>query len=356
MTKKNILSLRLQNQQLAKQTIKTPSEMARWFGAIQSQDYGAAKWAIGQRIQKSTDTMIETAFNRGSILRTHALRPTWHFVHPEDILWMVTLNATRVKPIFKYYYRQLNLTDTILHRAQEIFYEALQGGKALMRSELGELLLQKGIPGKGQALGHILGEAEINGLICSGPLNGKKFTYMLLKERVPQAKFRSIEESVNELTKRYFQSHGPATIKDFAWWSGLTMADCLKGVTAQKNLQKYNVDGKQYYAFAFDENLRMTDQAFLLPNFDEYTVAYKERAIFYDPRNTTYLNSNENVAFGNMIIIRGEVVAMWKKTVKPKSIEIQTVPFKAISASEQDKITSAFAHYGAFLKKSIKLL
>jgi hypothetical protein len=196
MTQQDILAIRLANQQLSQQTFITPHDLVQWFGAVQSQDYAAAKWVLGQRLSGFTDEMLNQVFDKGEILRTHALRPTWHFVTPEDILWIINLNATRVKPILRYYYRQLDLTDSVLGKAQDIITEALRGGNALTRTELGELLLQAKLPGKGQVLGHIMGEVELNGVVCSGPRRGKQFTYMLLQERAPKAKTLSKDESI----------------------------------------------------------------------------------------------------------------------------------------------------------------
>lgn len=357
MTIQDILISRLHNQQLAIHTFQTPQETVRWFGAVQSQDYGGAKWALGQRLAHMTEVKLDKAYDAGEILRTHALRPTWHFVTPEDILWITQLNAIRVKPIMRYYYKQLDLSESVLEKAQRIIYEALHGNKALTRTELGELLLKANLPGKGQALGHIMCEAELNGLVCSGPRIGKQFTYMLLKERAPQAKLLSTEASIIELCKRYFQSHGPATIKDFAWWSGLTVADCMKGISQQKNVHTMTAGTLIYYYFDIrDDQRTMPDEAYLLPNYDEYTVAYKERDAFYDPSNTAYLNSRENVAFGNMIVVKGEIIAMWKKTLRSKTVEIQVLPFKSFSRTETQQITVAFEKYGAFINKTVKLL
>jgi hypothetical protein len=356
MTIQDILIQRLNNQQLAKHTYKTPQEVIYWLGAMQSQDYGGAKWALGQRLENYTDAILDEAYDKGEILRTHALRPTWHFVHPDDILWITRLNATRVKPILRYYYNQLDLTDKVLEKAQNIIQEALQGGKALTRTELGNALLQAKVPGRGQALGHIMSEVELNGVVCSGPRKGKQFTYMLLKDRAPHAKELSLEESVIALTKRYFQSHGPATIKDFAWWSGLTVADCTKGIKSDKDLQTVTVGNLQYYYFENSDQRLMPEVAYLLPNYDEYTIAYKQRDAFYDPTNAKYFDSRENVAFGNMIVVHGEIIAMWKRLVKSNVVEIQVLPFKSFSKTETKLIHKAFERYGTFLDKTIKLL
>jgi hypothetical protein len=96
MTKQDIAKQRLHNQRVENTNLKAPSDVVAWLGAVQAQDYAAAKWAIGLRSQHVTDVDVEQAFTNGKILRTHVLRPTWHFVTPEDICWLLKLTAPRV--------------------------------------------------------------------------------------------------------------------------------------------------------------------------------------------------------------------------------------------------------------------
>ncbi len=203
------------------------------LGAVQSQDYAAAKWGVGQRTVGITDAIVEQAFADGSILRTHVMRPTWHFVTPSDIRWMLSLTAPRVHAANAYRYRELELNEAVFRRCRSSLMRALQGGRQLTRTELRQLLQRARIDTTApQRLAYLLMHAELEGVICSGARRGKQFTYALLDERVPPASVPQRDEALHDLTMRYFSTRGPATPQDFSWWSGLTVADAKRGVEA----------------------------------------------------------------------------------------------------------------------------
>jgi hypothetical protein len=216
MTHLEIAHQRLHNQLISRQTFEKAGDVVGWLGAVQAQDYAAAKWAVGQRVQEATDVAIDRAFADGAILRTHVMRPTWHFVTPADIRWMLQLTAPRVNALNASYYRQRALDDDIFKRSNAILAKALQGGKQLTRTELASVLQQAGIAtGDLLRLTYLMIRAELDGVLCSGARRGKQFTYALLDEQAPQAKSLERDEALAELTRRYFTSHGPATLQDF---------------------------------------------------------------------------------------------------------------------------------------------
>lgn len=353
MSTMDILELRLTNQQLTQTSFSDPAKLVAWFGAVQSQDFPAAKWVVGQRLQNTTDETIENAFNQGNILRTHVMRPTWHFVHPEDIRWMLQLTAPRVKAIMSYYYRQLGLTETLIQKTQDVFQNALQGKKQLTRTQLAQALQAQGIKASGQKLGHIVGEAELDGVICSGPKIGKQFTYMLLEERAPKAKALVTEEALALLTKKYFQSHGPATIKDFAWWSGLTVVDVKKGIALNKSLHSETVEGKTYYFFK-TTSLPMKQDIYLLPNYDEYTIAYKERELFFDPEEAKKLPPvGRAVAFSHTIMKEGKIIGMYRREPVKNTVVITPKFFDKPSAVEMRGFQKGVEKYEKFLEMKV---
>ena len=221
---------RLRQQQLAAPRFPTPEEVVAWLGAVQAQDYLGAKWALGLRLPETTDAAIEQAFADGAILRTHVLRPTWHFVAPADIRWMQALTGGRVLAANGYMVRQHGLEEATFQRSNAALAGALTGGNFLTRNELGAALAAAGIHAEGNRLAYLVMRAELDALICSGPRRGKQFTYALLEERVPPAPALTPEEALAELTRRYFTGHGPATLQDFSRWSGLTVADARQGV------------------------------------------------------------------------------------------------------------------------------
>src|SRR6266704_5397496 len=220
MINRGIAQQRLHNQHITQRTLETPQALVEWLGAVQAQDFAAAKWALGLRLHGVTDDDIEQAFTNGAILRTHVMRPTWHFVSPADIRWLLALTAPRVHQTLAYYNRKLELDDAVFRCTNAMLANALQGGKQLTRDELVFALQQAGIATEGeQRVTHIMMRAELDGVICSGARRDKQFTYALLAERAPHARMLARDEALAELTTRYFMSHGPATIQDFVWWS-----------------------------------------------------------------------------------------------------------------------------------------
>src|SRR5512141_1191648 len=201
----DVIRRRLHNQLLSQTECTEPAQVVEQFGAVQAQDYAGAKWALGQRLRNgTTDAALDKAFNEGKILRTHVMRPTWHFVTPADIRWMLALTAPRVLSLLAYGDRLLGLDKTALKQSNAVLAKALKGGRQLMRSELKPILQKNGFHTEGLHLGHLLIHAELDGVICSGGKRGKQFTYALLDERAPQAKSLEREEALAELTKRYF--------------------------------------------------------------------------------------------------------------------------------------------------------
>jgi hypothetical protein len=259
------IRIRLRNHRLAGPRFKSPVEVVRWFGAVQAQEYAAAKWALALRTKRATDRDVEDAFDRGDIIRTHVLRPTWHFVLPEDLRWMLELTAPRVKQAMAFHGRWLGVDEKAVQRAKAVLAKALSGGRYLTRAQLSALL-----NATGQRLAHLVMFAELDALVCSGPRRGKQFTYALVDERCPKTAPLGRDEALGRLAHRYFRSHGPALPQDFAWWSGLTVKDArraieIAGVTVR--------DG--YLSKSWRPAPRGTAQ--VLPNFDEFFLAYKVR-------------------------------------------------------------------------------
>jgi hypothetical protein len=337
---------RLYQQRLTQNQFSTPEEIVAWMGAVQGQDYLGTKWALGMRLQNGNDETIEQAFNEGRILRTHVMRPTWHFVTPTDIRWLVELTAPRVNALSASYFRQLELDDALFARSNEVIVKALEGGRHLTRAELGAALSAVGIAADGIRLGYIIFRAELDALVCSGPRRGKQFTYALLDERAPQAKSLPREEALAELTRRYFTSHGPATVHDFAWWSGLTVADTKAGLgMVGAELTHEVIDEQTYYFSASMPPVsQASNDAFLLPSFDEFTVGF---ASFDETRRGQ--EAPENVAFYSPIVMRGRVIGSWRRTLKAKAAYIDIAPFAPLKPTENEAIQAAAQRYGQFV-------
>lgn len=348
----DIARRRLLNQRLSGVKFDTPQEVVRWLGAVQSQDYAGAKWALAMRMNGVTDAQLDQAFADGAILRTHVMRPTWHFVTPEDIRWLLRLTAPRVHAASAYYYRQRGLDEAIFGRAHAALIKTLAGGKQFTRAELEPALRQAGISLEGeQVFSTILMHAELEGVICSGERRGKQFTYALLDERAPQVIMLERDEALAELVRRYFTSHGPALVKDFVWWSGLTVADANAGLDAAKSqLEREVIDGKTYW-FAPSPQVYAdaSPTAYLLPNYDEYTVSYRDRSAFYNPIHDDKTGARENFLFNHAIIIDGQVAGSWRRTFGKGTVVVELALFAPLSDDERMAVEAAARRYGDFL-------
>ena len=350
MTTSDIRELRLQNQHLAAPQFTQPEGLVYYMGAIQSQDYTGGKWAIAQRLKGANDKTIEDAFTRGDIIRTHVMRPTWHFVHPKDVRWMIQLTAPRVMKIAGTQHRQHKLDHIVFSKSEKAILQALEGGKQLTRDEIAKELERAGIATNEQRFIHIMMQMELIGLVCSGGRQGKQFTYALLDERVPATKPFDRREADVELADRYFTSHGPATLQDYVWWSGLTVVDAKAGLGAIKHkLNNAELNGNTYW-FAEQSNLSANKSpgAFLLPNYDEYIVSYKDRS-------TTIAASNLNKAdprgtiFNHTIIANGKIIGIWKRAIGKSKVNIELIPFAPLSNVNKAAIGSAAKRYAKFL-------
>lgn len=350
MTDSEIVKTRLINQQIAKTQLMNPQEIVAWMAAMQAQEYAMAKWAIGLRLPGLKDEDVEKAFNDGAILRTHLMRPTWHFVTPADIRWMLALTAPRVSAVNAYYYHKFELDTEIFKRSNDVIIKALQGGKQLTRAILKSALEQDGIIADGLRLSYIMMGAELDGIICSGARQGKQFTYALLDERVPPAKALERDEALAELTLRYFTSRGPATLKDFSYWSGLTMKDAKEGIEMLRSHFVYEVINDQEYIFIPNKsnNEDEMQKTFLMPDYDEYGMSYKDRSAIFMSGDIILENQDGNTASNRMIIINGVIRGTWQWTVKNKAIEISTNPFTVLSEWENQALNKAIKRYKAF--------
>ena len=349
----DIIRDRLINQQIAESKFKKPQEIVTWMVAMQAQEYAMAKWAIGLRLKEANDAGVEEAFNNGSILRTHLMRPTWHFVSPKDIRWLLTLTAPRVNKASAFMYRQCELDIKIFNRSNDVLAKALEGSKYLTRNALKAALEKAKIPAVGFRLGYLLMRAELDGIICSGPREGKQFTYALFDERVPPSKYVNREEGLVELSRRYFQSRGPATVQDFVSWSGLTVKDAREGVANLGARFEYEIiDGREHIFIPTKTKTRKSEfqTTFLMPDYDEYGMSYKDRSAIFNPESTNAI-SRGNPVFNRMIIIDGRIEGTWRRIEKGKRVIIETLLFGQLKQSKHRAVIKAAKRYSIFIDK-----
>ena len=352
MTFPEIAKYRLLNQQLTDTKIKSAVEMVEWLAAVQGQEYAQTKWGLGLRLPHLTDIDIENELNKGEILRTHLLRPTWHFVSAKDIHWLLNVTAARVHQSNAYMYRQLEMDNKFFNRCSKIMIKILQGGNHLTRNEINIEFEKQNIVAKGHRLSYIMMNAELEGIICSGPRRANQFTYALLDERVTHKKMLNKEEALAELTSRYFRSRGPATIRDFATWSGLPIADCKKGIEMViTHLQKEVIEGQEYY---FNPNTSLSskqpDKFCLLPIYDEFIMGYKDRGAIMTP------NVIAPFRYDCMIVYNGLVVGTWKRTILKNTIEIEYDFSKPLNKLQTTLFDEAVNRFSEFLNLKVKVL
>ena len=351
-----IPSQRLRNQRITRPHRSGPADVVAWLGAVQSQEYQAAKWAIALRMSGTTrDEEIERAFDEGQILRTHILRPTWHFVTRADIRWMLALTAPHVQRRAASYYRRHGLDGAVVTRAMKVIERALMDGRCLTRAELAECLRRARLQFDSLRLMLLMLYVELEGLVCSGPRRRKHHTYALLSDRVPAAPSLSRDEGLAELTRRYFASHGPATIRDFVWWSGLSAADAKRGLEMCR-ARTASHEGFVYWTIGPAGAVPAPTGVYLLPIYDEYLVAYRDRAAV--PHTATTINSRSGrvAGFQNAVVIGGQIAGTWRPQRQRHGAALEVAEARRFTASERRGLGEAAERYGRFLDCPVSIL
>lgn len=354
MTLAEISGFRLENQSVGSGRFRTPAEIAAWMGAMQAQDFAMSKWALGIRLPGSTEKTINDAFNNGSILRTHVMRPTWHLVAAENIRWMVGLTAPGIKASMRSRHRELELDEVILKNYYTIISKALGRGAHLTREELIGQLDLTNIGLDNNRAYHILMRAELDGIICSGAMTGGKYTYALLDERVPSKNNINREEALFRLAGIYFQSHGPATMSDFAWWSGLPARDVKTALELVKgDLDNIEFDSVKYY-FSGLQNSNQRDDVYLLPAFDEIIISYRDRTAVLSLIHNRKAVSDNGI-FRPVVMIGGQVAGIWKRTMKKDRVIVEVSLFNGFGNALKEPIEKATGIFSSFIGRKAEV-
>jgi hypothetical protein len=309
----------------------------------------------GEREKPVTEVEIEDAFNRGEIVRTHVLRPTWHFIAPDDIRWLLELTAPRVNVRCGPNYRKYELDAPTFRRSNKILGKALEDRKHLTRAELKAALNRSGVTADdGIRLAHILLRAELDGVVCSGPRKGKQFTYALLDERVPPAKTLTRDEALATLARRYFASHGPATLHDYIWWSALTAGDARQSIElAGTDLEKVAVNEKVYWTASDDQYIKRSQElglsAHLLPAYDEYNVAYKDREAVLDRSS----NMTTAKMLGPTLMVDGKIAGTWQAVTNKNRLRFSLGKHRVFPKPEKVAVEEAMDRYASFLGRKL---
>ncbi len=369
MTKSDIAQYRLQNQLILQSSKKIAKGMnvssvkgiVSWLGAMQGQDFPGAKWAVGLRLKGSSDIDIEDAIAKREIVRTWTIRGTLHLVAADDIYWMTQLVAPKVIKASAGRRKQLELDEKTISKSHQLIVKGLEGGKTLTRSEIRQILTDHNIASNEFRLDHILQYAVMNQLISGGPRRGKEHTVVYLPDWIPATNIIPREEALGDLAKKFFFSHGPATIPDYAWWSGLSLIDCRTGLEMIKNqLVGETVEGQTFWMSKNRPGLKsdVPESVFLLPGFDEYMLGYKDRTIVVDPKYMNRIATN-NGLFAATIVVNGIVEGTWRRTFIKKDVVIELYPFKRFNKDNKDAVKQEALKFGQFLgysSETVKLV
>jgi hypothetical protein len=350
---------RIRNSRLTGDGFESADEAVRWHLAMQAQDYGPATWSIGQRSIGLDSGDLDEALASGSIIRTHVLRPTWHFVARDDTRWLLSLSGPRVQQGNAGRYRELGLDERTRTRAQEVIVSALEDGNRLTRKELGAVLDDAGIDRSGQRMPYILSHCELEAVIGSGGLVGKQQTFALLDGRVPAAGPFDREDALVELVRRYLTSHGPATVKDMSWWSGLTMTDLRKALErlGPSEVRTDTVDGLELWSVASDDPAPPPIRgAHLLQTYDELVVGYTESRFHGEPGA-----EKARAAWGDrtypsgLFLLNGRVGGHWRRTFERDAIAVEVHFYEEPKRGHRSAVEAAVADLGRFFGRDVAL-
>jgi winged helix DNA-binding protein len=356
LTPSTIRRERLRRQQIASRQFERPADLVRWMGAVQAQDVLAGIWAIGLRVQGGTEAAVEAAIAGRKIVRTWPMRGTLHFVHAADARWMLGLLTPRVIARAAGRHRELELDGPTFARARTLLTRALRDGRRLTRPQAYDVLDRGGVSPRGQRGIHILGHLSQQRVLCFGPREGRQPTFVLLDEWLPAATSDPPrEQALAMLAERYFASHGPATMQDFAWWSGLTTADAQTAIgAAGSRLDTEAWKQKRWWrsAAAVVRGARGS-RAVLLPPWDEYLVGYRDRSLA--AASSSKGRDPAGLIGTPVIVIDGQVHGTWKRSLARATARVVMEAWTRVTAGDRRALLEAAAGYGDFLGRAIEV-
>ena len=327
-----------------------PADVVRRLGAVQAQDYAGAKWALAQRTKAATDAAVERAVDAGAIVRTHVLRPTWHFVAACDLRWMLALTGPRISRALASYNRVLEITPAVIRRSHAAITKALEGGRHLTRAEVAAVLSRAKVGAlTGHRFGRLVVQAELDAIVCSGARRGKHSTYALLDERVTASRGIERDAALAELARRYFPTRGPASAHDFAWWSGLTVADARRAVAILgRELEPIDVGGRPFWMSAGASAPPRKPCAHLLPNYDEYFIGLVDRSAIGRRLGTVERVTGGNALINHIATVNGQIVGGWKRTAAGPRVTLRFDLLTRLSRAERALLDREIGRYRAF--------
>lgn len=349
-----IPTIRLHSQQLANPYFNHPKDLVSWMGAIQAQDYAMSKWAVGIRLKSGTLQAVNEALQKGEILRTHVMRPTWHYVAAEDIRWMLKLSARRIIAANDTYAkdRGQDISTELYNKANALLEKILAGNNHLTKQEIDEAFKKVGLETDERQSNRFLTRAEAEGIICSGIDKSHKITYALLEERVPPVKELHKEEALTKLALHYFRSHSPASLKDFVWWSGLSITEARQGIAGiEQELVTECFGNANLYVHQSCKEENVTDILHILPSYDEYLISYKDRTHVLKAEHQSKAFNTFGL-FRPVILHNGQIVGNWNKVSGKSGLSVNMEWFEKNMKVKKALLHKAEKRYIAFLSNN----
>ncbi len=347
---------RLRSQHLVAPQLPRAADVVRSLLAVQAENPSQSEWAVAARVSAPDPGDLARLLDSGQVLRTHVLRPTWHYVSADDIGWLLALTRPRVQRVTEAQLRvQHGLDESELSRARDVVVQEIGAGGALTRSQLAERLARRGVAGSSRAgmfVMLLLAHVELDALICSGPRADGEHTYALLSERVPTPRVLERDEALAEIALRYFTSHGPATERDLAYWASLTLGDVRRGLAASRDrLESFDHDERTFWHApgARPPARAAKPSGHLLQILDETYRGYQDSRWVLDADRLLERGRETSIGMG---LVDGQLLTTMRRTVGPERVRFELEPYRALTAREERALHDAGERYAAFLGKA----
>ncbi len=353
----SLASQRIIRQGLSHPVFDDPVSVVKYMAGIQAQDFEMARWAVGIRLRNPKLEEINLALDQGLILRAHIFRPTWHLIPGEDYVWMNRFSAPFLRKAHAGRFNQLGLNEPLLKKTRKLIHKTLLARPSLTRHQILEVFHRHKIKPDNLQLIHIFYDAELEGLICSGPQKGKNHTYSLVEERVPSPVKKSSEEALAELTLRYFQSHGPATLQDLTKWMTIPVNTARLGIKMnQSSLDQIEIKGKVHWFTVPPKPAGHGPGPFLLlPAYDEYLIGYADRSFALKPEFIPTTMTSNGI-LNPTLVYGGKVLGLWKRKTASASLTVQATWFSKPNKAHLSMLEKSISKYSRFFNKPVLLL
>jgi Winged helix DNA-binding domain len=350
---RELVRRRLRSQLLATTHFTRPADVVAWLGAVQAQDYLGALWAVGLRLVDARERDVERAIEERSIVRTWPLRGTLHFVAARDARWMLDLLAPRALAGAAGRMRALGIDERVVALARRTLTKHLEGDRRITRPAAYALLERAGIATVRERGLHLLWRLAHDGLLCFGPRRGRQQTFVLFDEWLPRAKRLSRDDALAELARRYFTGHGPATARDFAWWSGLTLGEARAAITlaGKQLIEEELLPAERHWSAASappKDPVRARERAYALPPFDEFLVGYTDRSAAIDA--AAVIRPSAFSLLKPAIVVDGQVIASWGRSISGARVHFTISPFSPPTKLKTAAVERALSAYARFFE------